>query len=68
MEVGDTLAINELNPDTSLSQLFDYQMKIHCEGKLLTQQDIFKITRKLPLKWYDTRMTKYHFIQLFKKI
>lgn len=62
-----TLAINELKPKTVLSQLFDYQMKIHCEGKLIDRKDIAAMVEMLPLDWYNTITTDYHMIYLLRK-
>ncbi len=67
MRIGGKLVINELKPNTSLSQMFHWQMKIHCEGELLTEQKITEEVRRLGLVYVDFMETSYHQIMVFKK-
>ncbi len=68
MKKGSIIVINELRPDTPLSKMFDYQMKIHCKGQLLKPMDIVheldSIRGVVPFHYRDTA---YHLIYAYKR-
>ncbi len=67
MNKGQCIAINELKPDTPLSQMFHWQMKIHCEGEMLDPGTIIEEAIESGLTMIDYASSTYHEILIFEK-
>ncbi len=67
MKKGGLYVINELKPDTPLSMIFDYQMKIHGDGKLLRPIDMIVEMERFNVKYVDSMNTEYHTMLIFER-
>jgi len=67
MQKGGKLAVNELKMYTSLSRMFEWQMRIHCKGELLTPESIIDECILAGLRLSDLYEGPYHDVMIFTK-